>query len=184
MSQAKSSEGKVRKLPRVVILTSQPIVWRKVHDHLENVKECKHPQKTIYNVGIFTSAAGIEWDVIIAEINIGNNSAAFETERAVSHFQPEFVFFVGLAGGIKDVKIGDVVISTKIYDTEAGKAAADAFELRPSVGNPSYGLEQRAKTDARRDDWLGRLGGYVPFPIPRAVLGAIAAGGKVVADQD
>ena len=100
MTLGKSQKRTEQQLPRAVVLTSQSIVWRKVHSHLANVREHEHPQRTIYHAGV-PSDANIAWEIVLAEINVGNNSAAFETERAVNHFQPELVFFVGLAGGNK-----------------------------------------------------------------------------------
>jgi nucleoside phosphorylase len=182
MSQQKMSEDGHRSLPRAVILTTQSVVWEAVCAHLTTGEEQSHPEGTIYQVGLFPNADS-GWEVAVAEIGGGNNSAALETERAIRFFQPEIILFVGLAGGLKDVKRGDVIVSTKVYGFESGKVLSETFELRPNVGNASYRLEQRAKAEARKNDWLKRLGGEVPFPQPRAVVGAIAAGEKILASK-
>ena len=165
-------------MPCAVILTALPVEYYAVHDRLTDRREEMHPQGTIYERGRFI-AAGQMWDVGIVEIGPGNVGAALEEERAIAHFKPAVVLFVGVAGGLKDVAIGDVVASTKIYGYESGKAE-EQFRSRPEIGLSAYNLEQRARAESRKDDWLKRLA-VVPERIPCVVVGPIAAGEKVVA---
>ena len=118
----------------------------------------------------------------VAEIGIGGTNAAAETERALSYFQPAFAFFVGVAGGLKNVKLGDVVAATKVYAYESGKDA-QIFEPRPEVWTVSYALEQRAKAVAGDLAWLKRLPEPSPDPAPLVLVGAIAAGEKVITSE-
>ena len=161
-----------------VILTALPVEYLAVRTHLQALQEEVHAQGTIYERGTF-SAAGQEWKVGIVEIGAGNVGAALEAERAIAHFKPDVILFVGVAGGIKDVAIGDVVVSTKVYGYESGKAE-QRFKPRPEIGLSAYNLEQRARAEARKDDWLERLA-VVPEVRPRVFVGPIAAGEKVIA---
>jgi nucleoside phosphorylase len=164
-------------MPCAVILTALPVEYLAVRAYLTNLQEEIHAKGTIYERGQF-AVEGQTWDVGIVEIGAGNSGAALEAERAIAHFNPNVILFVGVAGGIKDVAIGDVVASTKVYGYESGKAE-ETFKPRPEIGLVAYGLEQRARAEARKGDWLQRI--TVTEPIPRVFVAPIAAGEKVIA---
>lgn len=168
-------------MPCAVVLTALPVEYLAVRTHLSDLHEETHPKGTIYERGKF-AADGQTWDVGLVEIGAGNPGAALEAERAIAYFSPDVILFVGVAGGIKDVALGDVVASTKVYGYESGKAE-ETFRPRPEVGLSSYGLEQRARAEARKADWLQRLSA-VPSLTPRVFVAPIAAGEKVVASTE
>ena len=170
-------------LPCAVILTAIPVEYKAVRAHLTNLKEKIHDEGTIYELGNFSSSSQL-WEVGIVEIGAGNAEAAVETKRAIDYFKPSVLLFVGVAGGLKDVALGDVVAATKVYGYESGKVVEESFLPRPNASMVSYRLEQRAKAEARKDDWLQRIGESMPTPKPRAFTGAIAAGDKVVASTN
>ncbi len=166
---------------RVVILTALSLEYKAVRAHLKIVREKTHPRGTVYEEGEFTASDGSVWEAYIAEIGAGNSAAARETERAISQYSPEIIVFVGIAGGLKDVAIGDVVVATKVYGYESGKAKRD-FHPRPQVHNTAYELQQRARAEAKREDWFKRVGTpakgkYKVFVAP------IASGEKVLASR-
>lgn len=141
---------------RAVILTALGLEYKAVIAHLQNLREETHERGTVYEVGQFSAADGSQWEICVVETGMGNSGAATETERVISHFSPEIALFVGVAGGLKDVAIGDVVVATKVYGYESGKAQRD-FLPRPSVYDTAYELPQRARAEAKRDKWFDRL---------------------------
>jgi nucleoside phosphorylase len=166
--------------PRVVILTALAEEFLAVSEYLPERREVTHKDGTVYERGLFTSGSAV-WDVLIVETGQGNTSAADETSRAIGLFDPEVVLFVGVAGGRKDIEIGDVVASDKVYNYESGRDEVD-FKPRPEAETPSYKLEQRAR--AIRRDWLRRKQKPDTDDLPNAFVGAIAAGESVVASTD
>ena len=100
-------------MKKILFVTALQLEFDAVKSYLTNTSPVEHPETgTYYDKGIFTKN-GIPCEVFIAEAGAGNSRAAEETSRAISFCKPDYVFFVGVAGGIKDVALGDVVASTK-----------------------------------------------------------------------
>ncbi|MBD2100980.1 5'-methylthioadenosine/S-adenosylhomocysteine nucleosidase [Leptolyngbya sp. FACHB-261] len=167
-------------MPSAVILTALSVEYSAVRTHLTDLQEKMHPQGTIYERGKFV-ANGQVWEVGIAEVGAGNAGAAVEAERAIAYFRPDVLLFVGIAGGIKDVAIGDVVAATKVYGYESGKVD-NQFFTRPALGQSAYALVQRAKSEARKGEWLQRLSSSLTSR-PHVFVAPIAAGEKVISSK-
>ncbi len=161
-------------MKRAVVLTALPVEYQAVREHLTDISEDTHRKGTVYETGRFG-----EWEIQIAETGPGNQAAAIETERAVQHFAPNVLMFVGVAGGIKDVKLGDVVAATKVYGYESGKADTE-FLPRPDVASSAYALEQRARAEAKKTDWMERIKRTQDREDPSVIVAPIGAGEKVV----
>jgi len=91
-------------MPCAVILTAILVEYKAVRSHLTQLKEEIHPQGTIYERGKFATEGKV-WDVGIVETGAGNSPAGIDAERAIAFFKPDVILFVGVAGGIKDVKL-------------------------------------------------------------------------------
>jgi nucleoside phosphorylase len=140
--------------PCAVILTALPVEYCAVRRHLRGLKEEVY-KGTVYERGMFLDEA-CQWKVGIVQVGAGNAPTAAEAERAISYFQPRVVLFVGVAGGLKDVQLGDVVAVTKVYGYESGKAGL-TFQIRPEVGRSTHRMEYRARMEAIKNRWLQRL---------------------------
>ena len=162
---------------RVVILTSRPIEYAAVRIHLTNLQEETHLKGTVYERGTF-----IDWEIGIVQIDTGNVAAAIEAERAIAHFDPTIVLFVGIADGLNGVAPGDVVAARKIYGYESGQEQGTLFLPQSDVGNSSYYLIERAKAEARKTDWKQRIPTHIASiaASPDVFIGAIAAGEKII----
>jgi nucleoside phosphorylase len=163
---------------KALIVTALPVEREAVIRHLKGVHSVRHEAGNEYTTGLFLS-----WQVCVAQVAPGNSSAALETERAVQHFNPDIALFVGIAGGVKDVQLGDVVAGTKMYGYESG-ADREHFQPRPEVFLTSYPLIQEANLVARTEEWLGRISGELAENTPRAFVGSIAAGAKVIKSSE
>jgi nucleoside phosphorylase len=153
-----------------LILTALGLEYSAVRHHLSRCSTVVHEKGSRYEVGFADNAGGQK--VAIVECGAGNTGAAVEGERAITFFKPEHVLFVGIAGGIKDVALGDVVFATKVYGYESGKAQ-DQFLPRPQLFTSDYSLVQAAKEVVRN-----------PTGGSRMIAAPIAAGEKVIASVE
>jgi len=160
-----------------VILTALEVETRAVLRHIPSWEE-KVVRDTVFYRGRFK-----DWDIAVAEVGAGNPRAAAIAERAIQHFKPDVALFIGIAGGIKDVTIGDVVVATKVYGDESGKEDDCGFRFRPEVQNTAHALEQRGRAIRLRPHWQERLSSSDGNRKPRIYVGPIAAGEKVIASS-
>jgi nucleoside phosphorylase len=164
----------------IACLTALGLEHAAVMGFLVSAKEVVLPTGTIVEVGELRQSSR-KTRVAVVQGGQGNSAAAAAGQEIIAHFRPKIVLMVGVAGGIKDVRVGDVVAATKVYGYESGKAM-DEFLPRPDLGLSSYRLVQRAMHEALRTGWLKRLG-FDPSTdgAPTALVGPIAAGSAVVA---
>lgn len=164
-------------MTKILIQTALSLEFDAVKAFLDTIQIIKHPSTgSIYNKGHYKGN-----EIIITETGAGNVRSADETGRAIDFFNPDFVFFVGVAGGLKDVKIGDVVASSKVIGFEMGK---DDIEFKPRFDTvqSSYRLEQIAKNVKREKVWKKNIK-VENKNEPEAFVQPIAAGEKVVSSN-
>ncbi len=162
---------------KILIQTALSLEFEAVKAFLVDIQTIRHPSTlSIYDSGKYNNN-----EVLIVETGAGNVRSADETGRAIDFFKPDYVFFVGVAGGVKDVEIGDVVASSKVIGFEMGK---DDTEFKPRFDSipSSYILEQVAKHVKREGLWKSLIKVDNPFD-PKAFVQPIAAGEKVVSSN-
>jgi nucleoside phosphorylase len=163
---------------QAVFLTALNLETTAILGYLKHVAE-RRVRGTLFTLGQFQSGSCV-WNVAVAELGAGNSAPAAIGERALTAFQPHVALLLGVAGGVKDVAIGDVVVGEKIYGYEAGKDTEDGFRPRPSAPLASYPLVQTARALVRSGVWVRSIGDSLDYK-PTAFVGAIAAGERVVA---
>lgn len=166
----------------VVVFTALGKESAAVVDHLEGPLVEHEVRGALFELGTFTGEHAT-WRVACHETGEGNAAAAALVERAVTEFEPHHIFFVGIAGGLKDVKLCDVVAARHIYDYERGKDGERGFQARITTHLSTFGLVQRAQSVARSDSWRDRIRSPLPARTPKAHVKPLAAGSKVVASE-
>ena len=77
--------------------------------HLENKKEENKFGLTFY-LGLLK-----KYEVVIVKCGIGKVNAGRTTQVLISEYSPKYIINTGIGGGLyKDIKIGDIVISTDL----------------------------------------------------------------------
>ena len=160
----------------VLVVTALPLESQAVLDQLDEIGADEvHPHGDIYKRGKLE-----HWHVSIALTGAGNIAAAQATERAIQHTRPNLALFVGIAGGLKDVQLGDVVASKSVPAYEYG-ADRDTFQSRGNALMPSYPLVQVAFAVHSEAVWQRRIRATSQASqVPNSRIGPIAAGEKVV----
>ena len=160
-----------------MILTALPLEYKAVLAYLEQ-RETVTVESTFYTLGTYRGTKA--WKVAVACVGPGNAVTAGEAVRGFTHFRPQCAFFVGVAGGVKDVKLGDVVVSTKVYGYESGKAD-DEFKPRPDVEKGGHGMVSAARHLIGSGAWEKKFESPDGDEVSSiAHIGPIAAGESVV----
>ncbi|GAU69160.1 purine nucleoside phosphorylase I [Streptomyces sp. NBRC 110611] len=164
----------------MVVLTALQVEYEAVRRHLEDVREVELPQGTLLDVG---RIPGLNWEVALAETGPTNTRAALITQPAIEHFDAEAVFFVGVAGALKDhIRLGDVVVASKVYGYHGGRESADGFSARPEAWEPAHVMDQLVRSARREgnDPWAFLSPDARPTPDPSVYFEPIASGDVLV----
>ncbi|NYI95241.1 5'-methylthioadenosine/S-adenosylhomocysteine nucleosidase family protein [Streptomonospora nanhaiensis] len=167
-----------------VVITAVDCEYRAVAAHLGGPFEERTVSGTLYRLGTFRGRERAR-RVALAQIGPGNTGAALHVERARTAFAPELIVFAGVAGGLKDVRLGDVVAADAVYDYESAKeGAGEDVWPRARTAVPSHAVVQRAMDVVFRQEWTDYIIDPEPGVAPRAFVKPIAAGGKLLAHAD
>ncbi|WP_432048248.1 purine phosphorylase [Streptomyces asiaticus] len=156
----------------VVILTALNLEYEAVHRKLADPQVTVHKSGTRFEVG---TVPGTSCRVALGLTSKGNHSAAVLAERAIEHFSPAAVLFVGVAGRMRSsIALGDVVMATYVYAYHGATSEDDGLKARPRVWEAAHPLIQLGQHLARMTDRAG----HAPEngEVPRVHFGPIAAG--------
>lgn len=118
-----------------VVLTALPLEFQEVVSRLDNVAMLTSPRGKRISLGYYRGG-NRTWLVAVACTGRGNNIAALMNYEYLQELEPELAVFIGIAGGLRDVAVGDVVIADRVFNYESGKVT-DAGFLSRSDSLPS-----------------------------------------------
>jgi nucleoside phosphorylase/tetratricopeptide (TPR) repeat protein len=163
----------------IVVLTALPVEYRAVRARLEEPLDVVRVHGSVFETGYLP---GVAAQIVLGQSEEGNTAAAVLAGQAIGWFSPRAVFFVGVAGALKDdLQLGDVVVATKVDAVHGAKQQDGGSLARPTTYPMSHELLQVAKRlVAVRDKWqVDRAG--VGF---RVHLKPIASGQVVLDSRD
>lgn len=164
----------------VLIVTAIQIERRAVREHLHSL-DVMEIDPAVLDVGYFDER-NLRLRVAILEVGPGNIDASVLTTITTCELQPAITMMVGVAGAVKDLALGDVVASNKIYWSEPGKSLEAGVLTRPDFGAVSGRLVQVARSVAADDEWQERINPRAAQPRqPAAIVAPIVVGERVVA---
>jgi nucleoside phosphorylase len=131
------------------------------------------------------------YQVVLARGQKGREGALIAARNTIDAFQPAYVLLVGIAGGLSDrLRLGDVVVSNRIYGYGYGKVDRGSFHPRSDWNYPTDpGVAITADSmDDNHPWWPESI--TVPAPgthgttdhRPNVVVGPVASGDQVVDD--
>ena len=164
---------------RAVVLCALDVEHMAMRAHLVGLHGREHPAGTVFEVG---HLPGTDWEVVLALPGVGNLGAAVIAERAINLFGPGVLLCMGVAGSLMpEVRLGDVVVATRV-DAYHGGTAAEDFLARPRSWLAPHRLEQIAGYLGRSGEWQQRLPASEREPLPAVHFRPIASG-EVVLDS-
>lgn len=161
----------------ILILTPLSLEYDAI---LKNLRKTKSFVKSAaaYEVGYF-KGKNHTYKIVVRETGMRNMEMALAAQKAIEECLPQMVFLSGIAGAIKDLEVGDVMVANKASLTSAGKEDKDGFKARPEVYYFSEELLARAQLLSRKTNWKKRTQDGAPNA--KVVFGGILADDKVVA---
>jgi nucleoside phosphorylase len=161
----------------LLLLTPIETEYNIVRQYLSDLRPLKQ-SGVHYEAGTFQGKYH-HYKIAIRQTGSKNTTIALATQKAIQDLNPSMIICLGIAGGVKDVELGDVVVATKAYGYESGKETEDGPLIRPNVLQYDQELIDLARNVSREGAWKGRLktgGGQNP----KVVFGPIASGDKVI----
>jgi nucleoside phosphorylase len=156
------------RLRRTLIATALEVEIQAVLAHLTDVCSVRGHDGTVFECGRFSTPTG-DWLVVTVQCGEGNLPSASVVQVAMASFERfETIMFSGIAGTRKkDLPIGGVIASTKVYSPYGGKSKAGSFLARPKSIDINYGFLELAKKVCRDNGWQGRIIDPINSPLPR-----------------
>ena len=168
---------------KAAIFTALEVEHNAVKDQLINISSKVAPDGTNYiigNIKPLNTENSDKWEIALSQTGAGQTAATYTTQTVVNDYEPDVIFFVGVAGGHPTrTHHGDIIIGSEVNYFEPGKQTKEKFIARPQQYRGSRGLAEAARQLKDGKKWMDRF----PHPKPNNVtvhMGMIVSGEKVI----
>ncbi len=170
----------------IAIITVLPEEYQAICGKIENLQPApqRNSQPNLYawRVGIIPYSDGAYSAAVGMMGRAGTVESTLATIDAIKRWNPRYVFFVGIAGGLKNVQLGDVVVADVIHGYEYGKIDKIFTPRSNWTYKTDIGLLNGAVAHST-SDWRTLIQVTPPVETSLKVIsGEIASGNKVVDD--
>ena len=121
-------------------------------------------------------------DVTVIELGPGNVEAAAEAGKVSAVGGTDILLFVGIAGALKDLELGDVVAANEVASFHRAKLVDGERLARPKINPCSRLLVQLARYTVSEDQWQERIADPLETR-PRAFIGQVLSGEELIKDS-
>ncbi|MDD1444523.1 hypothetical protein MEO93_30135, partial [Dolichospermum sp. ST_sed3] len=167
----------------VVLLTVLPEEYQAFNSLITDLKKWRGrrevPNILAWQVGSIPCLNGLApYKIALGMIGrAGNVNSALAVREAIDQWSPRYIFFVGIAGGLKKLNKGDVVIADVIYGYEYGKLESVFIPRMDWSYRTDQGLLTGAMAYSSSADWRKRISLIPPKPCQTDIsIGIIASG--------
>jgi len=136
---------------RVAVLTAIHVETTALAAHLENPQDVL--VRGVVHVKGRLCASVFPCDVSIREIGPGNINTALHAGQVQAIGEADILLFVGIAGALKDLNIGDVVAATEVSWLHRGKVVDGRLLHREKQSHCTSELVSIARMTARNHKW-------------------------------
>jgi nucleoside phosphorylase len=164
---------------KVIILTPIALEYSAMRDMLSSIESFELGSYACVRGKVVQESGSLS--VLLVETGSGNQQVGFAALKAMQVCKANAVILTGIAGGVKDAGLGDIVVGTRAYGYESAKETATGTLSRPSVFHYSSVLQLQCKKVAEAGQWKRNSGTADPSKV---YFGPIASGEKVVATTE
>ena len=131
---------------------------------------------------VYSPTQSCNYSVVVGMTSAaGNSQSTAATIEALQQWQPRYIFFVGVAGGLSGIIKGDVVVANIIHGYEYGKLDNGFIPRNDWTFFTDAGLRNGAAAFCSDQDWRRLIQTMPPQTCDTKVeLGEIVSGDKVV----
>jgi nucleoside phosphorylase/CheY-like chemotaxis protein len=150
---------------------------------------------TFYYQSIIKTSSGKNLNIVCAHApRMGMTSSAILTTKMCMHFQPNYLFMIGIAAGIKgnNRNFGDILVTQNSWDWGSGKIAetdgTQKFEPDHTQVTLDEDIESKIRNLIKNEELFRKIkkefiNGTLPDNDLRLHIGPIASGSSVIASS-